>query len=67
MRIMEDPQAEQEADQLSLGIRSRTPDMLMREMGGRLGADISSVRFHSDSKQPKQKPGDGCPGLGSGA
>ena len=48
MRIMEDPQAEQEADQLSLGVRSRTPDMLMREMGSRLGADFSSVRFHDD-------------------
>ncbi len=49
MRIMEDPAAEQEADRLSSGITSRTPGSLMKEMGGRLGADFSSVRFHSDS------------------
>lgn len=48
MRIMEDPAAEQEADRLSSGVRAGTPDTLMREMGGRLGADFSSVRFHSD-------------------
>ncbi len=46
---MEEPGAEQEADRLSRDITSRTPDTLMREMGGRLGADLSSVRFHSDS------------------
>lgn len=49
MRIMEDPAAEQEADRLSSGVRANTPNTLMREMGGRLGADFSSVRFHSDS------------------
>lgn len=48
MRIMEDPAAEDEADQLSSGVTSRTPGSLRREMGGRLGADFSSVRFHSD-------------------
>ena len=48
MRIMEDSAAEQEADRLSAGVRSNTPNSLMREMGGRLGADFSSVRFHSD-------------------
>ena len=49
MRIMEEPDAEQEADRLSGGVTSRTPDGLRREMGSRLGADFSSVRFHSDS------------------
>ena len=49
MRIMEDPGAEQEADRLSSGVTSRTPESVMKEMGGRLGADFSSVRFHSDS------------------
>ena len=49
MRIMEDPAAEQEADRLSSGLTSRTPGSVMKEMGGRLGADFSSVRFHSDS------------------
>ena len=49
MRIMEDPAAAQEADRLSSGVTSRTPGSVMKEMGGRLGADFSSVRFHSDS------------------
>ncbi len=48
MRIMDDPRAEQEADRLSRGITSSTPDDVMREMGSRLGADFSDVRFHSD-------------------
>ncbi len=49
MRIMEKPQAEQEADWLSQGVASTTPDEIMREMGSRLGADFSNVQFHSDS------------------
>jgi len=47
-RIMEDPEAEKEADCLSQGITSSTPDEIMQEMGGRLNADFSDVRFHSD-------------------
>lgn len=47
-RIMEDPEAEKEADRLSQGITSSTPDDIMQEMGGRLNADFSGVRFHSD-------------------
>ncbi len=49
MRVMEEPEAEKEADRLSQGITSSTPEDVMREMGGRLGADFSSVNFHSDS------------------
>ena len=49
MRIMEDPEAEKEADHLSQGITSSTPDEILREMGGRLDADFSNVRFHSDA------------------
>ena len=49
MRILEDSQAEKEADQLSKGVTSGTPDEVMREMGSRLGADFSDVQFHSDS------------------
>ena len=48
-RIMEDQQAENEADRLSQGVTSTTPDEIMREMGRRLGADFSRVQFHSDS------------------
>lgn len=49
MRIMEDQQAEQEADQLSTGVNATTPDALREEMGSRLGADFSDVQFHSDT------------------
>ena len=34
------PLAEQEADRLSEGVTSMTPDTLRREMGERLGADF---------------------------
>lgn len=49
MRIMEDQQAENEADALSKGVTATTPDDIMREMGSRLGADFSGVQFHSDT------------------
>ena len=49
MRMMQDPAAEKEADRLSQGMTSSTPEEVMREMGSRLGADFSNVRFHSDS------------------
>ena len=49
MRIMEDQQAENEADKLSQGVTSATPDALREEMGRRLGADFSDVQFHSDA------------------
>ena len=49
MRIMEDQQAEQEADQLSTGVNATTPDALREEMGSRRGADFSDVQFHSDT------------------
>ena len=48
MRVMEDGRAEQEADELSAGVTSLSPNSLKAEMGQRLGADFSSVRFHSD-------------------
>ena len=49
MRIMELPDAEAEANDLSAGVRSQTPAGLRKEMGNRLGSDFSGVRFHSDS------------------
>ena len=49
MRVMEDSEAEKEADRLSRGVTAQTPDGLMAEMGSRLGADFSDVRFHSDT------------------
>lgn len=48
-RILQDPAAEKEADRLSQGVTSSTPDEIVREMGGRLGADFSDVQFHSDA------------------
>ena len=53
-RIMELPEAEAEADRLSQGVTSGTPDMVRREMGGRLGADLSGVRFHSGPSSARQ-------------
>lgn len=44
------PAAEQEADRLSIGTTARTPDQLKLEMGRRLSANFSSVRFHSDEQ-----------------
>ena len=49
MRIMQDQQAETEADKLSRSVTANTPDEVMQEMGSRLGADFSGVQFHSDS------------------
>ena len=49
MRIMQEHDAEAEADKLSAGVASSSPDMVRREMGDRLGADFSGVRFHNDS------------------
>ncbi len=44
------PAAETEADRLSSGVRGSTPADIRREMGHRLGADFSHVRFHSGSE-----------------
>ena len=40
--------AESEADRLSAGVRGTKPEEIRREMGQRLNADLSEVRFHSD-------------------
>ena len=49
MRVMQESDAEREADSLSAGVSSTDPEALREEMGGRLGADFSGVRFHNDS------------------
>jgi len=43
------PQAEAEADRLSASVTSGTPESVKAEMGGRMGADFSGVRFHTDA------------------
>ena len=48
------PAAEEEADRLSEGVTSMTPDTLRREMGERLGADFSGVRFHSNEQSAER-------------
>ena len=50
MRIMDLPAAEAEADRLSAGISSSAPSDLRREMGSRLGADLSGARFHTGNE-----------------
>lgn len=54
MRVMEEDGAEHEANRLSESVNSTTPDGLREEMGSRLGADFSNVRFHSDSLSADQ-------------
>jgi len=43
------PAAEREADRLSAGVTATSPGQLKAEMGRRLNADFSSVRFHFDA------------------
>ncbi len=45
---MEESSAEREEDALSSGVTSTDPTSLREEMGSRLGADFSGVRFHDD-------------------
>jgi len=43
------PEAEAEADKLSASVTSGTPESVKAEMGARMGADFSGVRFHTDA------------------
>lgn len=43
------PTAEAEADRLSKGVTGTTPEQVRSEMGERMGADFSGVRFHEDA------------------
>ncbi len=49
MRVMQDGAAEDEADRLSAGVNTGSLSGVKSEMGSRLGADFSGVRFHSDA------------------
>ena len=49
MRLLQESGAEQEADRLPSGVTSSDPESLREEMGSRLGADFSAVRFHTDT------------------
>lgn len=43
------PTAENEANRLSAGIAAGGPEDVKRELGSRIGADFSKVRFHTDA------------------
>ncbi|MGN0706446.1 MAG: DUF4157 domain-containing protein [Faecalibacterium sp.] len=43
------PSAEREADRLSQGLTAQTPEQVRQQLGERLGADFSGVRFHTDA------------------
>lgn len=43
------PTAENEADRLSAGVAAGGPEKVKQELGSRLGADFSKVRFHTDA------------------
>ena len=44
----QNPQAEQEADEIAAGLsNARTPQEVKTQLGERMGADFSSVRFHT--------------------
>ena len=43
------PSAEREADRLSAGLTAQTPEQVRQQLGERLGADFSGVRFHTDA------------------
>lgn len=43
------PTAENEADRLSAGVAAGGPEEVKRELGSRLGADFTKVRFHTDA------------------
>lgn len=43
------PTAENEADRLSAGVAAGGPEKVKQELGSRLGADFSEVRFHTDA------------------
>ena len=41
------PVAEREADELAAGVTARTPQEVKAQLGARMGADFSQVRFHT--------------------
>lgn len=44
------PAAEDEADRLSASVRGTSPEEVKADMGRRMGADFSRVRFHTDAQ-----------------
>lgn len=44
------PAAEDEADRLSASVRGTSPEEVKADMGRKMGADFSGVRFHTDAQ-----------------
>ena len=61
------PQAEHEADRLSSGVTSGSPDAVKAEMGRKMGADFSDVRFHTDADSAAKADAMGAQAFASGA
>lgn len=61
------PQAESEADRLSARITAGTPDAVKAQMGRRLGADFSGVRFHTGASAAAKAETMGARAYTSGA
>ena len=60
------PQAEAEADRLSAAVSSGSPEGVKADMGRRLGADFSGVRFHTGQEAAVQADAMGARAFTSG-
>lgn len=55
------PQAEQEADQLAAQVKdARTPEEVKNQLGEKMGADFSNVRFHTGAEAEQKAEGIGA-------
>ena len=61
------PSAEREADRLSASVTSGSPDAVKAAMGARLEADLSGVRFHTDSASAARADAMGARAFTAGA
>lgn len=48
------PSAEREADRIAEGVRAATPEQVKAQLGEKMGADFSDVRFHTDAASAGQ-------------
>lgn len=48
------PSAEREADRIAAGIHASTPEQVKEQLGEKMGADFSGVRFHTDASSAGQ-------------
>lgn len=61
------PQAESEADRLSVAVNAGTPESVKAVMGQRMGADFSGVRFHTGAAAAAKADAMGARAYTSGA